>query len=159
MIISSITDTDDSLKEVCCVCLEKYSQEDKKVVTKCCDIVIGSHCHGHHITEFGECWNCGEKEVQNISKSQPESQARSWVSHKPEVQSAREPAIYLPQNGKGTLEELRAAQVSSFDLMNEAMKSYESANGVITKAKTSFPEQDKFLYGVSESVISELSQN
>ena len=64
---------------VCCVCHEEYSFEDSMVFTECCDIAIGHHCNAQHIEATGECWNCGEKEVQ----SETASEVESWVSYDP----------------------------------------------------------------------------
>ena len=70
--------------------------------TKCCEIAIGSYCKAQHIAEFGECWNCGEEEVQ----SEAVSQAETWVSYDPKDFETEAPPLplyvaFLPSNDAG----------------------------------------------------------
>lgn len=72
-------DADNVFESVCCVCLEIFSGEDQKVLTKCCKEAIGSYCRSQHIANFGECWNCGEEEA----KSEALSDTESWTPYDP----------------------------------------------------------------------------
>ena len=71
--------TQSYLDDICCVCRQKYSWEDERIFTKCCDMAIGAQCKDQHIAKSGECWNCHEKELQSEAASETEF----WVSHDP----------------------------------------------------------------------------
>ena len=54
-----------------------YSWEDQRVFTKCCETAIGSYCNTQHISETGDCWNCGKAQVQSGAGSE----AGSWRTY------------------------------------------------------------------------------
>ncbi|CAF9911931.1 MAG: hypothetical protein ALECFALPRED_007770 [Alectoria fallacina] len=157
----------------------KYSWEDERIFTKCCDIAIGAQCKDQHIAKSGECWNCHEKELQ----SKAASEAEFWVSHDPRdfvkettdlplyaarlsnTDAERQPQTSLPKPSaeipESTTKEECEREATNFTLNgNGQITSYnESLNGCFAETNTTAPTKHVSSYNRSMSAQSEFLED
>ena len=133
-------DANKTAEGICPVCSEEYSWDDQMIFTKCCDTAIGSQCQAEHTAETGECWNCGEEEVQ----SEAVSETKSWVSYDPKDFKSKAPArlpLYVtlfPSNGSSESPSVSAAIASN------------TASGPPSQDLTSSHSKQPLLLNISE---------